>query len=87
MSESISYLRLTIDGITILVLHTLPHTLISRPITLFLERTGESVVDRTCSKQVLVAFCVVTRAMKRVVSHRIGKKPWEVTFILKNITF
>ena len=37
--------------------------------------------------EVLVALCVVTHAMKRVVSHRIGKKPWEVIFKLKNITF
>jgi len=40
---------------------------------MFLEITGESVVDRTCYKQVLVALCVVTHAMKRVVSHGIGK--------------
>jgi hypothetical protein len=52
MTESISYLRLTIDGTTILAVHTHPHTLISGPITHVLERTGESVVDRTCYKQV-----------------------------------
>jgi len=33
MSECISYLRLTIDCITILVLHTHPHTLIAGHIT------------------------------------------------------
>jgi len=54
---------------------------------MFLEVTGEIVVDQTCYKQVLVALCVVTHAMKRVVCHRIGKKPWEVTFNLKNIIF
>jgi Flp pilus assembly protein protease CpaA len=99
---------------------------------MFLETTGESMVDRTCCKQVLVAFCVITHAVKRVAAHRISKqvlvafcvithavkrvaghriskqvlvafcvithavkrvaghrtskKPWEVTFVLKNIT-